>query len=224
MIFLSVIAENAGFLLSGLAYSVKVSLVATGFGLIFGTVLALMYISKFSSLRTFSKVYINFFRSIPLVQVMLSFYVIIPFMIKIVTGDFFHVSAESSAYYSSALFESAYFSEIIRTGIQSIPRGQMMAAYSLGFGYIDAMRYIILPQAYRNVFPVLMTQVFIIFQDVSLVYAIGAIDFFGAADQIAQREFMPTEMYLFSAAAYFIICYSFSHFSRYLGKRLNINH
>ncbi|CUT17891.1 MULTISPECIES: amino acid ABC transporter permease [Candidatus Ichthyocystis] len=223
MIFLSTIVENADFLLNGLMYSIKVSCVAVVFGLFFGTILSLMSISKSRYLRIFAKVYINFFRSIPLVQVMMSLYVILPFLVKIFTGDFFRISAESSAYYSFAFFESAYFSEIIRSGIQSISRGQILASYSIGFGYIRTMRYIILPQAYRNVFPVLMTQIFIIFQDISLVYAIGAIDFFGAADNIAQREFMPTEMYIFCAVSYFFICYGFSYFSRHIGNRLNIH-
>lgn len=223
MFDISVVVENSSSLLQGLFYGFKVSLAAIVFGSFFGTILALMHTSHYSYLRITAKIYINFFRSIPLVQIMLSFYIILPFLIKLFTGQFSPVDASKSAYYSFSLFEAAYFSEIIRTGIQSVPKGHLMAARSLGLTHLQGMFHVVLPQAYRAVFLILMTQIFIIFQDVSLVYAVGALDFFGVADQIAQREFCPTEMYLFSAVIYFFICYFFSHFSQYLEKRLNIH-
>ena len=108
------------------------------------------------------------------------------------------------------LFEAAYYSEIIRAGILSVSRGQFGAAYALGMTYGQAMRLVILPQAFRNMIPLLLTQGIVLFQDTSLVYVSALTDFFGEAYGLGERDGRVVEMLLFAGAVYFVICYSFS--------------
>ena len=127
-----------------------------------------------------------------------------------------------SALIAFTMFEAAYYCEIIRAGIQSVPRGQVSAAYALGLNYRQATTLVILPQAFRNMIPILLTTSIILFQDTSLVYVVGLTDFMGAAGKIARRDGRLVEMYLFAALVYFIICYSGSYFVRRLQARYNV--
>src|SRR5215510_14306514 len=120
------------------------------------------------------------------------------------------------------LFEAAYFCEIMRAGIQSIPRGQVAAAQALGMTYPQTMGYIVLPQAFRNMLPVLLTQTIILFQDTSLVYVLSITDFLGAASKVAQRDGRLVEMYLFAALVYFVISFVASHGVRVIQRRTAI--
>jgi len=217
-----IIADNWRFLATGLQYTVQVTLVAMIGGIALGTVLALMRLSASKPLQWLSAGYVNFFRSVPLVQVILAFYLIIPIVLQLVTGKPMPIGAENSAYFTFAIFEAAYYSEIMRSGIQSIPRGQIGAGYAMGFTYGQTMRYVVLPQAFRNMLPVLLTQTIVLFQDVSLVYAIGATDFFGAADKITQRDLRPVEMYTTVAVVYFVICFALSRLVKRLQARIAI--
>jgi glutamate/aspartate transport system permease protein len=218
----TVITANWEFLLKGLRYTVQVTLFAMVGGIVLGTLLAMMRLSSFKTLSYFAAGYVNLFRSIPLVQVILAFYLIIPIAMSIFTGEMRPIGAENSAYFTFTIFEAAYYSEIMRAGIQSIPKGQVGAGYAMGLTYGQVMRFVVLPQAFRNMLPILLTQTIILFQDISLVYAIGATDFFGAADKLNQRDLRPVEMYTTVAVVYFVICFGLSRVVRQLQKKIAI--
>jgi glutamate/aspartate transport system permease protein len=204
------------FVLKGMLFSVELTLIATVGGIVFGTLLALMRLSGNKALALPAVVYVNGMRSIPLVMVILWFFLLIPFLIGRSIG------AELSATITFVAFEAAYFSEIMRAGIQSIPRGQVMAGQALGMTYGQNMRLIVLPQAFRNMIPVLLTQTIILFQDTSLVYAIGAYDLlkgFVTAGKIYGRV---EEVYILAALAYFVICFGLSALVRRLQARIAI--
>ena len=220
----SIIAANWRFLAEGLRYTVQVTLTAMTGGILLGTLLALMRLSSLGPLRWSAAAYVNFFRSVPLVQVILAVYLILPLLLQFLTGRLIPIGADNSAYFTFTIFEAAYYAEIIRSGIQSIPRGQVAAGYALGFTYGQTMRLVVLPQAFRNMLPVLLTQTIVLFQDVSLVYAIGATDFFGAADKITQRDLRPVEMYTTVAVVYFVICFALSRLVKRLQSRIAIIH
>ena len=218
----SVITNNWAYLAKGLRYTFQVTVFAMAGGIVLGTVLAMMRLSSIKALSLFAAGYVNLFRSVPLVQVILAFYLIIPIAVSLFTGQMKPIGAENSAYFTFTIFEAAYYSEIMRAGIQSIPKGQVGAGYALGLTYGQVMRYVVLPQAFRNMLPILLTQTIILFQDISLVYAIGATDFFGAADKINQRDLRPVEMYLTVAVVYFVICFSLSRVVKQLQKKIAI--
>ena len=204
------------FVLKGLLFSVELTVAATIGGIVFGTILALMRLSGRSILVWPAQIYVNGMRSIPLVMVILWVFLLIPFLIGRSIG------AEISALITFIVFEAAFFSEIMRAGIQSISRSQVMAGQALGLTYIQNMRYIILPQAFRNMIPVLLTQTIVLFQDTSLVYAIGAYDLlkgFVTAGKIYGRV---EEVYILAAIVYFVICFSLSTIVKRLQARMAI--
>jgi glutamate/aspartate transport system permease protein len=204
------------FVLKGMLFSIELTVIATVGGIVFGTVLALMRLSGNRLLATPAVIYVNGMRSIPLVMVILWFFLLIPFLIGRSIG------AELSATITFIAFEAAYFSEIMRAGIQSIPRGQVFAGQALGMNYSQNMRLIVLPQAFRNMLPVLLTQTIILFQDTSLVYAIGAYDLlkgFVTAGKIYGRV---EEVYILAALVYFAICFGLSALVRRLQARIAI--
>jgi glutamate/aspartate transport system permease protein len=192
------------FVLQGFIFSVQLTVVATVGGIVFGTLLALMRLSGQKILMWPAAAYVNLMRSIPLVMVILWFYLLMPFLIGRPIG------AELSAVITFIVFEAAYFSEIMRAGIQSIPRGQVFAGQALGMSYGQNMRLVVLPQAFRNMLPVLFTQTIILFQDTSLVYAIGAYDLLKGFTNAGKLYGRPEEAYLLAAVVYFVICYSLS--------------
>ncbi len=204
------------FVASGLLFSLQLTVVATLGGLAFGTLLALMRLSGQRWLVWPATVYVNGMRSIPLVMVILWFYLLIPFWIGRPIG------AELSATITFIAFEAAYFSEIMRAGIQSIPRGQVFAGQALGMTYAQNMRLIILPQAFRNMLPVLLTQTIILFQDTSLVYAIGAYDLLKGFTNAGKIYGRPEEAYLLAAIVYFVICFALSWGVKRLQARIAI--
>ena len=205
-----------GFILKGLWFSITLTIVATLGGIFFGTILALMRLSGKKWLDVPAAIYVNGMRSIPLVMVILWFFLLVPFIIGRPIG------AEYSAIITFIAFEAAYFSETMRAGIQSIPRGQVFAGQALGMSYGQNMKLVILPQAFRNMLPVLLTQTIILFQDTSLVYAIGAYDLLKGFDTAGKNFGRPTEMYIAAAVLYFIICFSLSWFVKRLHKRIAI--
>ncbi|WP_424859839.1 MULTISPECIES: amino acid ABC transporter permease [unclassified Tepidimonas] len=206
----------SGFVLKGLQFSVMLTVVATLGGVAFGTVLALMRLSGRPWLAWPATVYVNGMRSIPLVMVILWFFLLVPLVIGRPLG------AEWSAVITFIAFEAAYFSEIVRAGIQSIPRGQVYAGQALGLTYGQNMRYVILPQAFRNMLPVFLTQTIILFQDTSLVYAIGAYDLLKGFEVAGKNYGRPIEAYLAAAVVYFVICYSLSALVKRLHARIAI--
>ncbi len=206
----------SGFILKGLYFSVQLTLVAMIGGIALGTVLALMRLSGKPWLVVPAAFYVNTLRSIPLVMVILWFFLLIPLLIGRPMG------AELSAIITFTIFEAAYYSEIMRAGIQSVPRGQVYAAYAVGMDYRQAMQLIVLPQAFRNMLPVLLTQTIILFQDTSLVYAIGAYDLLKGFEVAGKNFNRPVETYLVAAVVYFVICFSLSMLVRRLQQKIAI--
>ena len=206
----------SSFVLKGLIFSVQLTLVAMLGGIALGTVLALMRLSGKQWLVMPAAFYVNTLRSIPLVMVILWFFLLIPLLIGQPMG------AELSAMITFTVFEAAYFSEIMRAGIQSVPKGQVNAGYAVGMTYGQTMQLIVLPQAFRNMLPVLMTQTIILFQDTSLVYAIGAYDLLKGFEVAGKNFNRPVETYLVAAVVYFVICFSLSMLVRRLQKKIAI--
>jgi glutamate/aspartate transport system permease protein len=212
----SVLAPSLPFLWSGLQFTAKLTLIAMAGGIFLGTLLALARLSSIAPLALAATWYVNVMRSIPLLMVILWFFLVIP----LITGQ--PMGAENSAILTFTAFEAAYYSEIMRAGIQSVPRGQVWAGQALGMNYRQTMSYIVLPQAFRNMLPVLLTQTIILFQDTSLVYAIGAKDLLKAAEVAGKNYNRPVEMYLFVALIYFAICFSLSRLVKHLQARIAI--
>jgi glutamate/aspartate transport system permease protein len=197
-------------LAKGMVITLEITLAAIAFGVLWGTTLAVIRLWRIPVLSWLATGYVNLFRSIPLVMVILWFYLIVPQLLRGLFGSYFSDIRFASALVAFALFEAAYYSEIIRAGIQSVATGQVAAGLALGFTRWQTMRLIVLPQAFRNMIPLLLTQAIILFQDTSLVYVIGLSDFFGTAQKIGDRDGRLVEMLLFAGAVYFVICFSVS--------------
>ena len=210
------------FLWQGMKVSLEITLLAVVVGIVWGTLLAMMRLSSVKVLSWFAAGYVNLFRAIPLVMVLLWFFLIVPKFIEQLFGLPAGTDMRlASAMAGFALFESAYYSEIIRAGIQSVPKGQIAAASALGMNYGQAMRLVVLPQAFRNMVPLLLTQAIILFQDTSLVYVSALADFFGAAYKVGDRDGRLVEMLLFAGAVYFVICFAASSLVKHLQKKYN---
>jgi len=219
-----VIGRSLPYLWKGFLYTVELTAIASVGGLFFGTLLALARLSPLKVLSNIAAGYVNLMRSIPLVLVLFWFFFLMPQVLQLVTGGERppQIGAERTAIITFIMFEAAYFCEIMRAGIQSIAKGQVHSAYALGLTYGQAMRLVILPQAFRNMIPVLLTQTIILFQDTSLVYVISATDFTGAASKIAQRDGRLIEMYLFVAVVYFVLCYTLSYAVKTLQTKIAV--
>ncbi len=209
-------AVLSGYVVKGFIFSLQLTLIAMLGGIVLGTLLALMRLSGRTWLVMPAAAYVNTMRSIPLVMVILWFFLLIP----LVTGR--PLGAEMSAMITFTLFEAAYYSEIMRAGIQSIPRGQVAAGYAIGMNYSQTMRIVVLPQAFRNMLPVLLTQTIILFQDTSLVYAIGAYDMLKGFEIVGKNFNRPVETYLVAAFLYFVISFSLSTLVKRLQSRISI--
>ncbi|QYG05485.1 MULTISPECIES: amino acid ABC transporter permease [unclassified Janthinobacterium] len=209
---------------TGMVFTLKLTALAMVGGIVLGTLLALMRLSSNRLISGVASSYVNLIRSIPLVLVIFWFYFLVPYIAAWVIGanEPVKVGAFSSALITFIMFEAAYYCEIMRSGIQSIPRGQVWAGQALGMNYAQTMGSIVLPQAFRNMIPVLLTQTIVLFQDVSLVYVLSIPDFVGAASKIAQRDGRLVEMYVFVAVVYFVLCYALSFLVKRLQKRVAI--
>jgi glutamate/aspartate transport system permease protein len=208
-----VIIKNLHFLIEGMQTTLLLTVVAIIGGLLLGTLLALCRLSPFKPLSFVAGTYVNFFRSMPLILVIFWFYFLVPFIVGRPVGGFYSVLV------AFVLFEAAYYCEIMRAGIQSVRKGQIYAGQAVGLTYTQNMRYVVLPQAFRNMVPILMTQAIILFQDTSLVYVVGIKDFLVSADLVANRENRVLEMFTTVAVVYFIICLSGSIFIRRLQRK-----
>ena len=208
----------------GMRFTLTLTALAAIGGIILGTLIAMMRLSSLPVLPLVAKTYVNLMRSLPLVLVIFWFYFLVPYLGAWAIGADtpIRVGAFASALVTFTLFEAAYFSEIMRAGIQSIPKGQAAAASALGLPYFAAMRSVILPQVFRNMTPILLTQTIVLFQDTSLVYVLSITDFLGAASKIAQRDGRLVEMYLFAAVVYFAVCFVASMAVRRLQKKIAI--
>jgi glutamate/aspartate transport system permease protein len=202
------------YLLRGLLFSLQLTVIATVGGIVLGTLLALMRLSGNRLLSLPAAMYVNVMRSVPLVMVLLWFFLLVPFVLGRSTG------AELSAVVTFIAFEAAFFCEIMRSGIQGIPKAQMQAGSALGLDTWQNLRFIILPQAFRNMTPVLLTQVIILFQDTSLVYAIGAYDLLKGFEVAGKNFGRPVEAYVAAALTYFVICFALSSLVRRFQQRV----
>ncbi len=220
-----VIERSLGYLFrEGMVFTLTLTAIAMTGGIFFGTLLAMMRLSAFKPLSMLAGGYVNLMRSIPLLLVIFWFFFMVPYIGAWLTGSNqpIKVGAWMSAVITFTMFEAAYYCEIMRAGIQSIARGQVWSGYALGLNYWQSMGYIVLPQAFRNMVPVLLTQTIILFQDTSLVYVISATDFLGAAVKVANRDYRLVEMYTFVAVVYFIVSYSLSLLVKRLQDRIAI--
>jgi len=206
----------SSYIAKGFFFSIQLTVIAMVGGTVLGTLLALMRLSGKRWLELPAAGYVNTMRSIPLVMVILWFFLLIPLLIGRPIG------AEPSAVITFTLFEAAYYSEIMRAGIQSVPKGQVYAGYAVGMTYPQTMQLIVLPQAFRNMLPVLLTQTIILFQDTSLVYAIGAYDLLKGFEIAGKNFNRPVETYLVAAVVYFAMCFGLSLLVRRLQARIAI--
>jgi glutamate/aspartate transport system permease protein len=221
----NVIERSIGYLFrEGMTFTLTLTALAVSGGIVFGTLLAMMRLSSFKPLAAVAGVYVNLMRSVPLVLVIFWFYFLVPYIGAWIVRS--PQPIQVGAFYSSVitftLFEAAYYCEIMRAGIQSVSRGQVWAGYALGLNYWQTMGRIVLPQAFRNMLPILLTQSIILFQDTSLVYVLSITDFLGAASKVAQRDGRLVEMYTFAALVYFIICFVGSQLVKRLQARIAI--
>lgn len=210
-----VIPANSSLLWEGIKMTSLLAGLAIVGGLILGTFLALLRIAKIPILSQISAAYVNFFRSLPLILVIFWFFFLVPLIVGRPVGAF------TSVLVAFILFEAAYYSEIIRAGINSVRLGQLAAARAIGLTYIQSMRYVVLPQAFRAMTPILLTQAIILFQDTALVYVVGLRDFLVSAEIIANRDQRLVEMFLFVALVYFVLCFTASMGVKYYQKRIN---
>lgn len=208
-----VVLNNLHFLLEGMQTTLLLTVVAICGGLLLGTLLALARLAPFKPLSFTAGTYVNFFRSMPLILVIFWFYFLVPLLLGRPVGGFYSVLV------AFVLFEAAYYCEIMRAGIQSVRKGQVYAGQALGLTYAQNMRYIVLPQAFRNMVPILLTQAIILFQDTSLVYVVGVKDFLVSADLVANRENRILEMFTTVAIVYLVICLSGSLFIKRLQRK-----
>jgi glutamate/aspartate transport system permease protein len=208
----------------GMTFTLTLTALAMTGGIVFGTLLAMMRLSSVRAVSLLAGGYVNLMRSVPLVLVIFWFFFLVPYIGQWILREPnpVRVGAWMSSVITFTMFEAAYYCEIMRAGIQSIPRGQVWSGYALGLNYWQTMAKIVLPQAFRNMLPVLLTQTIILFQDTSLVYVISATDFFGAAVKIANRDYRLVEMYSFVAVVYFVVSYGLSTLVRRLQERIAI--
>ena len=212
----SSIAGAIPLLWRGAAITLEITLTAVVFGILWGTVLAVARLSPVAMIAKPAAAYVNLFRSIPFVMVILWFFLIVPQAISALFGGVTGDIRLTSSLIAFSLFQAAYYSEVIRAGIQSVPKGQAQAGLALGMSNMRVLAQVVLPQAFRNMVPLLLTQTIILFQDTSLVYVIGLADFFGMAQKIGERDGRIVELLLFAGAIYFVICSAMS----YMVKRL----
>ena len=210
---LGVLWANSSFLWNGMLLTMHLTALAVAGGLLFGVVLAVLRLSRFRPVGWLVEGYVNFLRSMPLILVIFWFYTLVPKLIGRPVSGFYSVLI------AFVMFEAAYYSEIIRAGISSVRRGQIAAAMALGLTNLQAMRYVILPQAVRNMVPVLLTQSIVMLQDTSLVYVVGLRDFLTSADIVASRDNRPTELYMFVALVFLVVCFGASRLANRLRRR-----
>jgi glutamate/aspartate transport system permease protein len=222
MVDLSAIASAMPFLLTGLLFTLQITLVGVAGGIVFGSLLAVARLSSNRLLSTLATTYVNLMRSIPLILVIFWVFFLVPWAIGWLTngGRPVAVGASLTIYVTFVLFEAAYYAEIVRAGFRSISTGQYAACDALGLSKLQAYIYVLFPQAFLSVLPILLTQTIVLFQDTSLVYVISATDLLGAATKIAQRDGRLVEMYLIVGVIYFLFCYAASQFVKRLQGRL----
>ncbi len=213
---LRVVTDNFRFLIlqgflgigqfAGGTLRLAVPAIVLGFAL--GIFVGIARLAPSAWIRLPAVVYVEFFRGVPLVMIIFWFWFILPQLLQLPIPEY------GVALTAFVVFEAAYFGEIVRAGVQSVSRGQVEAARALGLSGAQAMRWVVLPQALRNMVPSLVTQMIVLFKDTSLASIIGYVDLTKAAQIVNNREIRPFELYLFIAAVYWVCTYAMSRFAR----------
>jgi His/Glu/Gln/Arg/opine family amino acid ABC transporter permease subunit len=209
-----ILVRNWPLLLSGFGNTLRLALLAIGFSFLLGVLAGALRLSAHPLLHYPAVVYIEVIRGVPLIMVIFWFYFFSPILAGRPLDNF------TSALIAFIVFEGAYLAEIVRAGIQSVPVGQIQAAVSTGLSQIQTLRYVVLPQAIRNMIPALVTRFIVLFMDTSLAYIIGYRELTRVARIIAEREFRAFEVYTFIAVVYFACTYTMSRLARRLERRL----
>lgn len=218
----SVIIDNFGFLiLQGFlgfgdfaGGTLRLAVPAIILGFVLGIFIGLGRLARSPWIRLPATAYVEFFRGVPLVMVIFWFWFAIPILLGIPIPEF------GVALAAFVVFEAAYLGEIVRAGIQSVPKGQVEAATATGLTQAQTMGYVVLPQALKNMIPALVTQFIVLFKDTSLASIIGYVDLTKTAQIVNNREIRPFELYLFIAVVYWLCTYGMSRYARYLERRL----
>ncbi len=195
--------------------TLRLAIPAILLGFLLGIIIGLGRLAKTRGIRFLATIYVEFFRGVPLVMVIFWFWFIIPNLMRISLPEY------GIALTAFVVFEAAYLAEIVRAGIQSVARGQVEAANATGLSDGQTMRYIVLPQALRNMIPALVTQFIVLLKDTSLASIIGYIDLTKAAQIVNNREIRPFELYLFIAVIYWSVSYAMSRYAQRLERRLS---
>jgi polar amino acid transport system permease protein len=223
MLDLGVIWRNLGFLMiqgflgfgNFVGGTLRLAIPAIILGFILGIFIGIGRLAPQRWIRLPATLYVEFFRGVPLVMVIFWIWIVVPVVLNRSIPEFW---VALSAF---VIFEAAYLGEIVRAGIQSVPRGQVEAATAVGLTGAQTMRSVVLPQALKNMIPSLVTQFIVLFKDTSLASIIGFMDLTKAAQVVNNREIRPFELYLFIAVVYWICTYSMSRYARHLEKRLS---
>ena len=195
--------------------TIRLALPAIALGFVLGIFIGLARLAPVWWIRIPATVYVELFRGVPLVMVIFWMWFILPQVLGLALPEY------GIALTAFVVFEAAYFGEIVRAGVQSVPRGQVEAARAIGLTETQGMAYVILPQALRNMVPALVTQMIVLFKDTSLASIIGYVDLTKAAQIVNNREIKPFELYLFIAVVYWVCTYSMSRLARRMERRLN---
>ncbi len=213
---LRVIVENAPYMLTGLQLTVILSVVSMVGSFAGGAVFAMLRLSPWWWLRWPAILYIDIVRTVPLIMVIFWAF----FLMPVLTGH--ATTPVKAALFALVLFNTSYMAEVIRAGIQSIPKGQVEASRAIGLTYLQAMRHVVLPQALRHMSPALVSRFIALFMGTSLVYIIGVTEFFRAANNVNNRVYRSYEIYGFVALVYFVCCYALSLASTALERRFAV--
>jgi His/Glu/Gln/Arg/opine family amino acid ABC transporter permease subunit len=211
----SVIPDNLAYMMEGLATTIFLAAVGMAASLVTGTLFAMMRLSALAWIRLPAGVFVDVMRTIPLIMVIFWFFFLLPY----VTGS--PVTPLMAALLALIVFNTSYMAEVVRAGILSVPRTQNEAARSAGLSYLAAMWYVILPQAFRNMLPAVVSRFIALFMGTSLAYVIGVTEFFRAANNVNNRVYQSYVIFGFVAAVYFVCCYGLSLLSRHLMRRLD---
>jgi polar amino acid transport system permease protein len=221
----AVIINNAGFLiLQGflgvgpfVGGTLRLAVPAIILGFTLGIFIGLARLARSRLISVPATLYVEFFRGVPLVMVIFWFWFIIPLLLGKSLPEF------GVALAAFVIFEAAYLGEIVRAGIQSVPRGQVEAATATGLTRALTMRHVVLPQALRNMIPSLVTQFIVLLKDTSLASIIGYVDLTKAAQIVNNREIRPFEIYLFIAVIYWLCSFAMSRYAQSLERRLAVS-
>ena len=209
----TVIPKNLQFLVEGLFISFKLAALTLAIAFPLGGLIALGRLSSNKWIYYPASVFVHTLRSNPLILIIFWFYFLVPIIIGRPIGDFL------SALIAFVIFFSAYFAEIIRSGIQSVGTGQKWAGYSIGLTHLQTMRYVILPPALKRMVPLLTTQTILIFQATTVAFVIGLSEFFRRITLVAERTLQTFELFIFAAIVYLAICYGGSLLSSRLEEK-----